>query len=343
MTSDGRPNVRSLPSLKEVAAAAGVSPSTVSNVFVGRIAVRPVTRRRVLQAAERLGYRPDGLAQALRTGRARAIGLCIPFVTNPTMAAIIHGVAHEAYERGYALTICAPENNRERERIHLDVMARQRVAAVITLAASDDATPYLALQRGGAPVIFVDRRPPGIAAALITPDHGAGTAAAAHHLLVSGRRRIALLTGPREIGSSVVRIDGFGDAHAAAGVPVDPRLISSGPRTEADAEQAVAALLDGPSRPDAIVAGNATLTLGALACLRDRGVAIPEEIALVGAGDVAWARLVDPPLTMIEVDAGALGRAAAVRAFERIEEVAGAGPPPADVVLPAPLVVRSSA
>jgi len=303
--------------------------------------VRDQTRTKVLEAAQHLGYQPDGPARTLRTGRSRTLALCVPFITNPTIAAIIQGASRCAHAAGYVLTIAALENDVSLERSHLDLLLRQRVAAVITLAAGDDPAAYLPIQESGVPVVFVDRRPPDIVADFITPDHEAGTREAVQHLLATGRRRIALLAGPLTIGSSLARAAGYQAAHAAAGMPTPAGLIRYGLRTSGDAGAATAELLDADEAPDAVVAGNASLTLGALACLRDRHRQIPDEVALVGAGDVEWARLVEPPLSMIEVQADDLGFRAARMALDRLDPIS-AGVPARLEFLPATLVIRGS-
>ena len=327
--------------VREVAALAGVSPTTVSNVLLGSKPVLPSTRQRVLAAAERLGYTPHGLAQALRTGQSRTIGLCLSFSTNPTMGAVIQGASQRAYEAGYVLSVSVHAYNAALERAQLLTLARQLVAALIVAPSGGDAAPYLDLQRAGVVVVCLDSRPEGLAADLVASDHHQGALAATAHLLAGGRRRIALLTTHEGMASSLARQAGYRAAHARAGVPVPEDLARGGLLSRQKAWEAVAELLDGAQPPDAILAGGPPLTLGALACLRERGIAVPDEVALVGSGDVGWAPLVEPALSLIEVDGEALGRRAVEVALERLETGATA-PPPRDVYLPVALAVRAS-
>src|SRR5690349_18417661 len=127
-----------MPTIKEVAARAGVSPSTVSNVFLGRVPVREQTKRRVLRAARRLGYQPDALAQALRLGRTRTLGLLVPHITNPTIAAQVNGATRAAQEAGYTVSVCAIENQPALQERYLEQLRRERVAAVIAQPAGHD-------------------------------------------------------------------------------------------------------------------------------------------------------------------------------------------------------------
>lgn len=330
-----------MPSVKDVALAAGVSPMTVSNVFSGRAPVRESTRQKVLATARQLGYLPHGPAQALRTGRSRTIALSLPLITNRTMATMAQSASREAYAAGYMLSVSPLEYNAELERAHFEALARQRVAVVIAIPVTNDPLPYAQLQQTGTPVVFVDRRPPGVAADLLASDHREGTRSAVCHLLAVGRRRIALLMPPAGIGSSVARLEGYRAAYAEAGIYAPADLFRSGLLTSADALQVTAELLGQADPPDAIIAAGPSLTLGVQRCLRERGMRIPADMAFVGSGDVGWADLVEPSLTVIEVDGDELGRRAIEMAIERIEQEASL-PPVRDVYLPVRLVVRAS-
>ena len=332
--------VQEVPTIKEVAARAGVSPSTVSNVFLGRVPVKEGTKRRVLLAARRLGYQPDGRAQALRTGRTRTLGLCVPFITNPTVAAIVNGATRAAQEAGYAVTVCTIENEPGLQATYLDLLRRERVAAVVSQPAGRDPEPYATLQRAGAALVFVDRRLPELVADFLTPDYRGAVRQAVAHLLATGRRRVALVTGPRWIDSTRERIAGYQAAHHAAGVTVDESLLlATDGRARRDPREAIDEVLGHAPAPDALVAGSADVTLTALARLKARGHSVPGDVALVGTGQLEWAPLADPPLSMIEVDGEALGREAVCLALSRL---AAPDTAPRAITLPARLVLRTS-
>ncbi len=330
-----------MPTIKEVAALAGVSPTTVSYVLLDRKPVLPSTRARVVAAAQQLGYTPHGPAQALRTGRNRTLGLCVGLATNPTIGAIIQGASQRAYEAGYVLSVAISAHNPALERAHLSALTQQRAAALIVTPASGEATPYAELQRAGIAIVCVDSRPAGLEADLVAADHYQGALAATGHLLASGRRRVALLTIPTGLGSSAARLAGYREAHARAGLPVCEDLICAGLVSREHARAAVARLLAEPRPPDAVIAGGPPLTLGALACLHESGVAIPDDVALVGSGDVGWAPLAEPALSLVEVDGEELGRKAVEVALERIE-TSITQQPPRDFFLPIQFAARAS-
>lgn len=328
--------------ITQVAELAGVSISTASKVLSGG-RVRPELARRVRDAVEQLGYSPDGLAQALRTGKARILGLEVPYLTHYTASAISEGVLEAAYAAGYAVAMCAPGDDTDLEQTHLEILARQRVAATVALPLLRvrQADPYLELQARGIPVVFVQRRPPGIVADLVASDYQGGTREAVSHLLRQGRRRIALLAPVTTFGSNEEREAGYREAYQEAGLVPPAGLIRFDLRTVEDAFVATRALLSGPLSADALIAAGSTIVAPALACLRELGTRVPGDVAVVGAGDVEWARLAEPSLTMIEIDGRDIGRAAVRLALERLAP-GGQELPPRELRLPTSLVVRSS-
>jgi LacI family transcriptional regulator len=336
------------PTVKEVAARAGVSASTVSNVFLGRVPVAERTRERVLAAARGLAYQPDGLAQALRSGQSRTLGLCLPSVTNPTIAAIVDGATRAAQAVGYAVVVCVIEDDVASQEAYLALLRRQRVAAVIAQPVGRGASPYEGLRRAGAALVYVGRRPEGADGDFVTPDYEGATREAVRHLIAVGRQRIALITGPTWLETMRDRALGYAAAHREAGRAMDPRLVTA-PDPPGD-EGCMARLshllreLPVGERPDAIVAGSAWLTRSVLSCLNRLGVAVPSDVALVGTGDLEWAELADPPLSMIEIDGHLIGRQAVRCALDRVREAARARgvAPPRTMVLPTRLVVRRS-
>ncbi|MHB1414109.1 MAG: LacI family DNA-binding transcriptional regulator [Chloroflexota bacterium] len=325
--------------VKEVAELADVSPSTVSAVFGGRVPVREKTRQRVLAAAKQLDYRPNGAAQTLRTGQSRLLGVCASFVKNPTVAAIVHGASIQAQTAGYALTMSPIGTDPSLEKTHLDLLARQRVAAIITYATTDDPYPYEQLQKEGIPVVFIGSRPAGLVADRIMSDVSSGTALAVRHLLGLGRRRVGFLMGPPHRDISVDRLAAYRAVHREMGLAVDEDLICTGLRGSDEAYAATRLLLE--RKPDALLAGIAGGTLGAISCLLDLHVSMPDEVAFVGTGDVEWARLLRPSLSMIEISGELIGRRSVELAMERLNPQLDI-PPHREVYVPVNFVVRAS-
>ena len=324
-----------------VAEKAGVSLGTASNVFTGKGRVHPVLRDRVFAVARELGYQPHPLAQALRTGRNRTIGFCVAFVPNPTIPAFLQGASRAAHAAGYNLTIYATEHDPELEAAHLEALARQRVAGVIVFHTGVDPEPYRLAQRAGASLLFVEDRPAGLEADLAIFDHRASTRAAVADLLARGRRRVALVVNSPTSAGNVLRAKGHAEAYAAAGLAVPNDLVVSGAFSDEGARAAVLALMARAEPPDAIIAGAGALVQGALAALRQLGLAVPEQVAFVGSGDARAFGLTNPDLSLIEIDGHETGRRLVELVLERLEN--GAALPPArEVLLPSRYVARAS-
>jgi LacI family transcriptional regulator len=227
-------------------------------------------------------------------------------VTNPTIAALVNGAPHAAREAGYAVLVCAIENDRRLEATYLALLRRQRVAAVIAQPVGPDPAPYAALRRSGVAVVCVGHRPGDDVGGVVTPDHRGAVRDAVRHLFSSGRRRVALITGPRWLASAAERLAGYDGAHREAGLPVDEGLVlapdGSRGATSAAAVTGLVRRRSPHERPDAVVAASAESTLAALSCLHGLGVAVPEEVALVGTGQIDWAPVASLPLSMLEID-----------------------------------------
>lgn len=327
--------------IADVARAAGVSVGTVSHVLNNKPVVAPPTRQRVLAVARGLGYSPDAVGRALSLGRMRTIALCGPIATNLSISGNIHAASQCADRAGYGLVCCSTDNDPDRELAILEMLLAQRVAAIVTHGAIPSPAPYQRLLDAGIPVVFTRHRPPGLAADLVVSDYYDGTLRAIRHLLEGGRRRIALLVGAIREEPARARVAAYRRAYAEAALAVDEGLIRFDLNNHTAGEAAADDLLDLPCPPDAIVAGVGDLTLGALSCLRRRHTAIPEQVAFVGTGDLPWAKLLNPSLTMIEVDAQEIGRRSVELALARLSPERR-DLPPQDVYLPINFAVRES-
>ncbi len=338
---------RGRPTIGDVAALAGLSVGTVSRVFSGNTAVKPAARQQVTEAAAALGYRPHPVAQALRTGRTRIVGLCVSLAisramaSNATVAAIIQAASSTANREGYGLMLYGAESDPSLEERNMETLVEQRLAAVVSHPVLSTAAPYRPLQEAGVPLVFITQRPAGIAADKIAPDFFTGTALAVQHCLALGKRRVALLNTDLNLEASVARYDGYSSAYATAGTLSPAGLAVADLEGARAAYLAMEMLLDGPQPPDAVIAGTGTLTLGAYACLRRRRVRIPEQVAFVGTGGLPWSWLVEPSLTMIQVDGAELGRRAIEMALARLDPGMRQAPP-REVLLPTRLAVRGS-
>lgn len=325
--------------MRDVAALAGVSLKTVSRVVNGEAGVSPDVRTRVQRAIGQLGYQHNLAASNLRRTNSRTgtVGVLLQDVSNSFSASLLRALEDAARERDVAVLAASLDEEPERERVLVGSLVRRRVDGLVLMPASQR-QDYLADElRSGLPVVFVDRAPHGIDADSVTVDNRGGAATATSHLIRQGHERIAYLGDLATIETAAARLRGFREAHAAAGLSIDPQLEISGLRSEEAARQAVFALLARADPPTALFAARNSLAVGAVKALRAHGRT--RDLALVGFDDFPLADVLDPGLTVMRQDVRRIGAEVARLLFARID---GDERPPAHLVLEPLLVVRGS-
>jgi len=329
--------------IADVARRAGVSTATVSAVLNGTRYVSPERTQAVQRAVADLRYTPNGLARSLAQQRSGLVGLIVPSLLNPIYPDIVHAVQRVIDAAGYALILAQSDDRAGQERAASELLRLRRVEGVIVAPSSVRNLDVLHdFHRVGAPVVLLNRRLAGPPFDRVVVDHATAVHDAVRHLVALGRRRIALLALPNyasaATGEREGRRIGYRAALREAGLP-EVSVVCAGPPHHA-AQRSVLDLLDGPEPPDALIASNPPMTLGALEALRSLGRRIPAEVALVGYGDLPWTRFIDPPLTVVDGAFEAVGQRAAELLVERL---AGAGPEAStEITVPAHLVVRAS-
>jgi LacI family transcriptional regulator len=325
--------------MREVAAVAGVSLSTVSRAINGDPKVAPDLAEKVRAAVTMLGYRRDVTATTLRRADrlSASIGLVFDDVSNPFYAMLQRGIEDVARERGVLAFAGSSDEDADRERDLVQAFLSRRVDGLIIVPAGLDHGYLLRDREAGVAVVFVDRPAGFIDADVALSDHAGGARAATAHLLAAGHTRIAFLGDRRRVHSAVERLRGHTEALAGAGVPLDAALVRMELQGSAMARRATEELLDGENPPTAVFAAQNLITIGAVEALRARG--LQQSVALVGFDDIPLADAVDPGLTVIAQDAKGVGRAAAEQLFARLD---GDGGPTRTVVVPTTLIARGS-
>jgi DNA-binding LacI/PurR family transcriptional regulator len=295
--------------IQEVARAAQVSPSTVSNVLNGRDSrMLPATKLRVEQAIERLGYRPNRAARQLRTGRIQLIGLVVPSVANPFWGRFTHLVESVAMQSGFRVLLCNSDRDPARETEYLEELWADGITSVLlcsSLPSIAHVQPYL---RRGMTVVAFDRTSQLGDPVLVnvSVDNSLGAQLATHHLLELGHRRVAFVSGRLTSINRRERLDGFLRTLERAGVEVDPALLY---RDDADragdldaaelGRRAARELLARPGAPTAIVAINDLFAIGVCAGVRDAGLRVGGDVSVVGFDDITLAEMTSPALTTV--------------------------------------------
>jgi LacI family transcriptional regulator len=329
--------------LRDVARVAGVHPGTASRALneETRALVNEETARRVLAAAEQLGYRPNPIARGLKTNRSYTIGVLIPDLTNPLFPPILRGIEDRLEESGYTPLMANTDNDPERERIEWHAMRARQVDGIVAATARRDHGLLAELVDSGVPVVLVNRRAPEGGVPSATADDRRGIRLAVEHLVELGHTRIAHIAGPLELSTGLDRHEGFHEAMSELGLEVDPQLVVvTRAFTEAEGAKACAELLDRGAGPTAIAAANDLIALGCYDVFAERGISCPDEISVVGFNDMPFADRFQPPLTTIRIPHYEIGMAAAEL---MLEILLNGEAPPRDIRLEPSLVVRSSA
>jgi LacI family transcriptional regulator len=335
--------------IREVALKAGVSLGTASRVVNGMSNVAPDLRKRVQGAIARLGYKPDMVAQSMRSGATRAVGILVRDIANSALAGFVRAAQEALHEAGYALVLACSEEERERELDFLNLIARRRVDGLIMTTASERDTRLLEARRSlDLPIVLFDREIPESMDAILIA-HDQGVRQAIEYLHAMGHRRIALVTGSDAVYPGRARIRGYREAHKALGLSFDRSLLRTEGFSEDAAFMETSTLLSLPHPPTAIIAGGISMLPGALRAVRARGLRVPEDVSLIGSGDSDLAALATPSISVIRWSYSELGRTGARLLLDRLERIGRTGRPhageplaPRRIVVPTEFVTRES-
>jgi LacI family transcriptional regulator len=298
--------------IKEVAQAAGVSPATVSRVFNDTVPVDEETRARVLSAAAELRYVPNAAARSLITSRTTTVGVLIPELSGAFLSQVMLGLDNAARRRGFHLLVSSAARDSSSATDALRAM-RGRVDGVIIISPQLDPLPLLGELPDEQAVVLVGTPERQTSAAIVAIDNAGGAAAMVRHLVRHGHRRIALIAGPEDDSDARERRQGYMTALGESDVARDENLEVRGDFTEDGGYEATRRLLATGSRPTAIFAASDSMAIGAMSALREAQIAVPDEIAIAGFGDLPVARHVDPSLSSVHVPSVELGRLALER------------------------------
>jgi LacI family transcriptional regulator len=329
--------------LRDVAADAGVHPATASRALNPgtRALVNEETARRVLDSAERLGYRPNPIARGLKTNRSYTIGVVVPDLRNPLFPPIARGVEERLEPSGYTSLLANTDNDNEREKLSFEALRARQVDGFITGTARRQHPLLRELADTGIPLVQVNRRMDDDDIPSVVADDIAGVRLAVEHLVELGHRRIAHVAGSLEVSTGQQRFDGFLTAMADRGVDVDEAMIPTARNySEAEGYRLTRALLEAGASFTAILAGNDLMALGCIDALNEAGLRCPDDVSVVGFNDMDWSARFAPPLTTVRVPHHEMGVEAAALLLDRL--AGGATQPARHLVLPVEMVVRGS-
>lgn len=306
--------------MKDVAALAGVSLGTVSNVVNRPELVAPTTRARVQQAIRDLNFVPSAPAQLLRAGRAKVLGLVVPDIANPFFTEVARGAEDAALEAGYVVILGNSDEQAEREDRYLAVLEAQRVGGILITPARKSLKPLERLLANGVAVTLLDNSTAAADMCSASVDDVEGGALAGAHILGLGHRSIMWLAGPIDIPQVADRQDGLFRALDAAGVRATS--IRATQMTAAAGETAMTAAVQSGEQPTALICANDLLALGAIRALNRAGLRVPDDVSVIGYDDIDFAASAAVPLTSIRQPKYELGYAAAKLVIGECEDPA---------------------
>jgi LacI family transcriptional regulator len=303
--------------IKDVAAVAGVSFTTVSHVVNNSRPVSAEVRAKVEQAIRDLNYVPSAVARSLKARSTATIGLVVPNGTNPYFAELARGVEDGCAQKGYCVFFCNSDDDPVKQRNYLRVLQEKRIDGLIVASAGDDAVLAATLGDTREPIVVVDRNIEGLDADLVQIDHERGAWLATRHLIELGHSNIGCITGPVTTAVSAMRMHGFLRAMAERGIEIAPGAIVEADFSGAGGYRAAAQLFD-TVRPSAIFAGNDMMGIGALRAAAERGLRVPADVSIIGFDDIELGHFTWPALSTVGQPARALGEMAALTLIERI-------------------------
>jgi LacI family transcriptional regulator len=330
------------PTISDVAARAGVHPGTASRALnpalPGR--VTETTARKVREAARELGYLPDPTARSLRTRRSGVVGVVVPDLTNPVLPPIVRGIEETLWDAGLACLLADTDNDVDREAAVVAEFQARRCEGLIVATATRTSATVSGLDGGDLPTVLVTRDIDGSSLPFVAADDASGVRALVQHLVDLGHVRIAYLTGPASLSTTLTRETAFRNAIADLLGPDDQAVVRHGASFTIDAGRRLTQQFRGERRATtAIVAGNDMMAIGCLEALTAAGLRCPQDVSVAGHNDMPLVGKLQPPLTTVAFAQQSLGVRAAQVLLGRL---ADNGHPAERELVPTELVVRGS-
>jgi DNA-binding LacI/PurR family transcriptional regulator len=307
--------------VKDVARLAGVNVSTVSRYLSGKLSVTPKTEKRILKAIKETNYQPNIIAQSLRSGSSKTIAVVAPDIYQPGISEIIYGVDDRIRETDYLLMTIMTQNSASRERAILTTLCHMMVGGVIIIGQPADTINSMeeiqCALGGNTPIMFVSRNFEESEVPEICPDQEDGVRMLTEHLLIKGYRSIGLIVGVQEHPDAKKKIAGYQRGLKSQGVPFNADLIVQGFYQAENTRNAVKDLIN--KDVEAIICASDLMAIAAMKFIQDQGLSIPGDIAVAGYGGTAWADMVSPRLTTVNVQVNQLGGLATEYLLQQIQ------------------------
>ncbi len=333
------------PTIKDIAKKLKISPSTVSRALRNHPDISKETKSKVKKLAQKIDYQPNSIAQSLKARKTHTIGVIVPEIRHDFFSTVISGIEDVAYDRGYTILVSQSHENEEKERLNIKAMISNRVDGLMISISQNtkNKEPFLSLKRQKIPFIFFDRtfNDNNFETSMVVVDDFEGAQIAVEHLIKKGYQRIAHLAGPEFIPISRERLDGYKSALKKYNIRYDKQLVIHGGFNEEDGIIGFQKILQLKKMPDAIFAVNDPVAIGAFMQIKQNGLKIPDDIALIGFSDNPVMSLIEPAVTTVKQPMYEIGQTAAKLLLEQIENDKGTFKP-REEVLKTELIIRES-
>lgn len=330
--------------MKDIARDLGISVVTVSKVLRDHPDIGEETRKRVQKRMKEVNYQPNFAARSLLTGKTWTLGLVVPDLLHPFFAQIAKAISAEVRKKGYSLFISSSDEDPELEKQEIDQLLARRVDAMLVASAQWTAESLRRIGEANIPLILIDRQPSGLEANFVGVDDTLVGVLATTHLIEQRCKRIAHIRGP-EVSTAIGRMQGYQQVLEEHGrVPLPGHIVSTGTsgdhRGDRGGYEATTKLLSNRVRPDGIFCFNDPVALGAMRAILDAGLRIPEDVAVVGCGNLSYADFLRVPLTSVDQGSEAIGKRAAALALSLAKNKTS--PRPKCELISPRLIVRAS-
>jgi LacI family transcriptional regulator len=329
--------------MKDIAGDLGLSVVTISKVLRNHPDIADDTRERVLKRIKELDYEPNIMARSLVTGRSYLVGLVVPDLLHPFFAEMAKSLSAAIGNHGYSTIISSSEEDPELEGREIRQLTGRRLDALVIASAGTDPEPFLRLDRHSMPYILVDRELPGLTANFVGINDETAGRIATEHLIEQGCKTIAHICG-RENSTGMKRLEGYRRALKTAGIPYLESLVIARSKVDINSErmgaEAMRQLLKQRPIPDGVFAHNDPLAFGAVEAIFEAGLRIPEDIAVVGCGNLHYDSLLRVPLSSVDQNNQAIGEKCAEILLGILESKKR--PQLRSIILEPTLVIRAS-
>ncbi len=309
--------------IKDIAREIGVSPSTVSRALNDHPAISAATKVRIKAKAKELKYEPNIVALSLKNKSTKTIGVVIPELIHFFFSSVISGIEEVAYDNGYTVMVCQSKESHDKEVKDVMALLAHRVDGLLISQAKEilNNEHYDEIQRRGVPLVFFDRMPSGVKAPSIIIDDEKSAQEATQHLIDRGCQSIVHLGNNLNMPISMARLKGYKQALIESGMDVIEDFVFDCPSSvQNDSYTQILALLENGAKFDGLFASNDLLAIGAIKALKQFGLSIPNDVAVVGFSNWNFCDMVDPPLSSVDQPGSEMGRQAMKRLLRMIAE-----------------------